>query len=248
MNEKELQSIKARVQPRDANGRFIKGSTGISYSAGSSSQSSNNNPTPISQNLHHSKKDPPLLSLRVTNPVTYLKSWWKKVIGNEGLDVHLKIKPLTAIAIAAALGIFGFGVGRVSVPADSPIVKYIPQLAPVPSVNPWRETAFTGTLRSTNGNVYLFTTESEALSLNVPSNLDLTAYIGKMVLAKGLYNEGRRLLVIAKAEDIELLNTKPQKIPTLIPSPTPTQFPASTSYPTVTPEEISPNPIYSPSM
>jgi len=165
-------------------------------------------------------------------------------MGNEGMELRLRIKPLTAITIALALGLFGFGVGRVSIPADSPIVKYIPQLAPLPTSNPWRETAFTGTLHSTNGKIYLFTTESQTLTLNIPSNIDLTKYIGKRILAHGLYNEGQRLLAIANTADIELLSSKPQQIPTLVPSPTPTQIPV----PTPTLEQF-PEPIYlNPSM
>lgn len=167
-------------------------------------------------------------------------------MGNEGMEFRLRVKPLTAITMAVALGLFSFGVGRVSVPANSPIVKYIPQFA-IPTTNPWKETAFSGTVQSTNGSFYLVTSDSQAILLSIPSNIDLTKYIGKRILVQGLYNESRRLLNITAFENIELLNTKPVKIPTTAPSPT--SAPQPSQVPTFTPEIISPNPIYdNPSM
>ena len=232
------QNDSSQPQLRDEHGRFIKSVTGITYSTTPTTKSESD--AQISTyNITKQRNDPPLLFLRISNPVTYIKRWWKRLMGNEGMEFRLRIKPLTAITIALALGFFGFGVGRVSVPADSPIVKYIPQLAPLPTSNPLRETAFSGILHSTNGKIYLFTAESQALTLNVPTNIDLSKYIGKRILANGFYNEGLRLLTISDSAGIELLSTKPQQIPTLAPSPTPTQIPAAT--PTL---EQFPEPIY----
>jgi hypothetical protein len=237
---------------RDEKGRFIKSATGITYSTSPTSKSESD--AQISTyNITKQRTDPPLLFLRISNPVTYIKRWWKRLIGNEGLELRLRVKPLTAITIAVALGLFGFGVGRVSVPANSPIIKYIPQLAALPTANPWRETAFSGTLRSTNGNIYLFTTESEALTLKVPSNLSLSNYVGKRILAKGLYNENQRLLNIVKAEDVELLNIKPLKIPTIVPPPDqrpsgPAASPTSKPIPIPTEELIQDSIFNNPSM
>ena len=229
------------VPARDEHGRFIKSSTGITYSTTPTTKSESD--AQISTyNITKQRTDPPLLFLRVSNPITYIKRWWKRLIGNEGVEFRLRIKPLTAITIAVALGLFGFGVGRVSIPADSPIVKYIPQWAAIPTINPWRETAFSGTIRQTNGDIYLITAESEAMLLEVPTTIDLTKYIGKRILATGQYNESLRLLKVISVENIELLNTKPQKIPTSAPIPTPTLIPIPT-------EGISPNPIFdNPSM
>jgi len=42
--------------------------------------------------------EPLLVDVKVTNPVTYLRRWWEKVIGNEGISLSVKIHPLTAIA------------------------------------------------------------------------------------------------------------------------------------------------------
>jgi hypothetical protein len=60
--------------------------------------------------------DPPLISLEVTNPVTYFKIWWKKVMSNEGIDFRLRVKPLTAIAIAVAIFSLTFGLGGYVLP------------------------------------------------------------------------------------------------------------------------------------
>ena len=196
---------------RDQSGRFIKTSTDTTYSTAPTTKSESDEQI-STYSITKKRTDPPLLFLRVSNPITYIKRWWKRVVGNEGVEFRLKVRP-----------------------ADSPIIKYIPQLLPAPTSNPWRETAFSGTLRSTNGDIYLLTSESEALSLNIPSNLDLSNYIGKRILAKGLFNENQRLLKIISVENIELLSTKPQKIPTTIPSPT--TFHTPTPIPTNTQEE-----------
>src|SRR5688572_745190 len=93
------------------------------------------------------QEDPPLVSVKVTNPITYLKLWWKEVIGNEGVEMKFKIKPLTALLLVSAVTFIltgtGFSLGRISIPITNPIVKYVPQLAPVitPTPDPWRETA-----------------------------------------------------------------------------------------------------------
>ena len=228
----------AQTPVRDEHGRFVKTSTDTTYSSDPITKEESD--AQISTyNITKKRTDPPLLFLRISNPITYIKRWWKRILGNEGLELRLRIKPLTAIAIALAFGLFGFGVGRVSIPFDSPIVKYIPQFAPTPTINPWRETAFSGILRLTNNEFYLFTTESEALLLKIPDNVDMVNYSGKRVLVKGLFNESQRILAIKIPEDIELLATKPQKIPTLVPSPSPT--PTKEALPS--PEEPFPNPI-----
>jgi len=58
-------------------------------------------------------QDPPLVDVKVTNPVTYLKKWWNKVIGNEGMEFRFRVKPLTAIAISLVVVTVAFGLGQV---------------------------------------------------------------------------------------------------------------------------------------
>jgi len=171
------------------------------------------------------KKEPPLIKLQVTNPVTYLKSWWKRVMGNEGIDFRFRVKPLTAIAIAVVLATFGFGVGRITLSAEKPFVKYVPTVSPtpMPTPNPWRETAFSGTLRFSNvdDRFYLTTTSAEAINLEIPDNVDLSELIGRRIFATGSYNEGSRILKVTDAADLEVLPKKIEAVPVVTLTVTP---------------------------
>ncbi|PIZ87779.1 hypothetical protein COX93_00030 [Candidatus Nomurabacteria bacterium CG_4_10_14_0_2_um_filter_30_12] len=168
------------------------------------------------------KKEPPLLSVQVTNPVTYLKSWWKKVMGNEGVDFHFKIKPLTAIAMTIIIATIGFGVGKISFTPQKPFIKYVPTVitAPTPTPNPWRETAFSGTLRfsSTENRFYLLTTSSEAVNLDVLESVDFKKFIGRRIFATGKYNSDTRTLIVSDAADLELLPKQVEVVPVSIPA------------------------------
>ncbi len=173
------------------------------------------------------KKELPLVSLQVTNPVTYLKSWWRRVMGDEGIDFHFKIKPLTAIALAIVFATFGFGVGRFSLSTKQPYIQYVPVIspAPTPTPNPWRQTAFSGSLRFSrlSQRYYLITSASEAISLEIPANVDLSKLIGRRIFATGKYNEKQRILQVDQASDLEVLPRKIQSVPvvTLTVTPTP---------------------------
>lgn len=174
-----------------------------------------------------SKLDPPLVSFSVTNPVTYLKRWWKGVMAGEGVDIKLKIHPLTAVMIVLAIGGVSFGLGRITIPA--PIIKYIPILAtPVPTIvptpNPWHDAAFWGTLQRQNNQFYLITSDAQAISLEVPNTVDLSKYIGKKILASGLYDEGTATLQVSVASDLEVISGG-LPVSTIPPTPTPTSTP-----------------------
>jgi hypothetical protein len=182
-----------------------------------------------------SKLDPPLVSFSVTNPVTYLKRWWKGVMAGEGVDLKLKIHPLTAVMIVLAIGGVSFGIGRISIPP--PIIKYIPILATpapvvVPTPNPWHEAAFWGTLQRQNNQFYLISSDAQAIVLEVPNTVDLAKYVGKKILASGLYNQGTSVLQVSAASDLELISGS-QPVATVPPTSVPTQTPAPT--PTVAP-------------
>jgi hypothetical protein len=204
---------KAVIRLRDSRGRFVK--SGVIP----------NNPAPalVTRIKHRTslKNIPPLVSFEVTNPVTYLKLWWRRVMLNEGIDFRFRIRPLTAIALMTIFALGGFGLGRITFPAESPIIKYIPQLAPTPTPDPWKETAFTGLLRQSGTRFYLVTSEAEAITLDVPENVNLSKYIGKRILAVGRYNRITGVLFVTDASDLEvLLQSAP--IPTTSPSPSPT--------------------------
>lgn len=161
---------------------------------------------------------PPLLDLKVSNPIVYIKSFWKKILGKEGIDISFRIHPLTAIAVATVIAAGSFGLGRITFPKI--VTQYIPSLAeaPVPAPpDPWRDSAFTGILRYNNVSkrYYLTTASAEAISLEVPSNVDLRLQSGKRIFAAGKYNKETQVLKVSVASDIEILPTKVTPVPTI---------------------------------
>ena len=171
------------------------------------------------------KADPPLIDLKITNPVNYLKICWAKVMGNEGIDISFKVRPLTAITIALIVGSLGFGVGRLTVP--EPFSKYVPFLAtpePLPTPNPWRNTAYTGVVRysDTTKKYYLevgpAAAGGETINLEAPANVALTKLVGKRILAVGQVNDAIKLLKVIDVSDLEVLPSLAIPIPTLPPS------------------------------
>lgn len=175
--------------------------------------------------------EPPLLDVKVTNPVTYIRRWWAKVIGNEGMELRFKVRPLTAMAIAFVVTTLSLGIGRWGLGQAIPFFRYeeikpVEAAVKVPTATPevWRETGFTGTLQYARplGKYYLITTSSEAIALVVPAEIDLGDYVGRRVFAAGKYNKAARTLVVASATDLELLPKKPTSIPTLTVTRAPT--------------------------
>ena len=178
-----------------------------------------------------SNAEPPLVT--VTNPVTYLRRWWSKVMGKEGIDLSFKIHPITAVLMVAVTATIGFGAGRISVPDDIKIPFF--EFGDVPSAKPtssaeavWKETAFTGKLQFSDAEdkFFLVTTSSEAITLDVSGNLDLQSLIGKRIFAVGKYNKAERLLKVTDAKDLEVLSKTPIPIPTLVETATPTPEPS----------------------
>ncbi len=187
---------------------------------------------PDTPKISSKKIDPPLVDIKVTNPLTYLKKWWNKVIGNEGINFSFKIRPLTAIAITAVVASIAFGVGRFVFPFQVPFFRFEETGNAGPTASPeviWKSTAFTGTLQYSSliSRYYLVTTSSEAINLDVPSYLDLKDFIGKRILAIGDYNRTSRVLKVTDTKDMEVLPKLPVPIPTVTPTPTP----AATSTP-----------------
>lgn len=186
----------------------------------------------------------PLVEVKVTNPVTYLKNWWSKVMGKEGIDFSFRIHPVTAVAMAAAIALVSFGAGRFSI--NIPFLKYEVVNSPIPTPTPliWKETAFTGTLQfsSATQKFYLMTTSSsELITLEVPENIDLTDYVGKRILAIGNYNKSKKILEVTDAKSLEVLPKAQVTIPTTAPtstsSPEPTAAPTQEASPSASPTQ-----------
>lgn len=179
------------------------------------------------------KKEPPLIDLKVTNPITYIKSWWKKILGGEGIDLRFKIKPLTAMAMTIVIATIGFGVGRFTISMEQPYIKYVSNgndLSPTPTPKTTnensestkkqetvvlRQTAFTGTLKfsAVDKSFYLLTADSEAIILETPENVQLKDLIGRRIFASGQYNEKIRKLMVTDAGDMEVLPKKVESVP-----------------------------------
>jgi len=187
------------------------------------------------------KKDPPLVDVKVANPITYIKSWWKKVIGNEGIEIRIKIKPLTAILITVIVVSLCLGLTKVVLPFDIPFLEFGNEATPTPMV--YRQTAFAGTLRflESNEKYFLETNSSEAITLEIPENINLDKFIGRRIFATGQYSDGERILIVSDVTDLEIFPETEIPIPTLKPTPTPvvtnspepTTTPIPTAIPTV---------------
>lgn len=168
-------------------------------------------------------KTPPLFSFQISNPITYIKSWWKKIVGNEGIKLTLQIKPLTALFLMIAFSGIGFGFGRLTVPEA--IIRYLPiapSPTPQPTPDPWKDTAFTGKVQASSGKYFLVTTSAEAITLEIPDAINLKPLIGKRLLVVGRYNKTAKYLVVSDVTDMEILPASPVPLPTLNPSPSPT--------------------------
>jgi hypothetical protein len=182
------------------------------------------------------KTEQPLIDVKVTNPITYIKSWWKKIIGNEGVDFRIRVKPLTAIAITIIVVTVSFGVGRFVFPFKVPFFEYTLNSPTIAPVNSTRDAAFSGVLRydDPKGRYYLLTSSAEAITLAVPENIDLSKYIGRRIFSVGKYDKDKNILAVESASDMELLPSKTETIPTDTPTATPTTMPTLTPQPTET--------------
>jgi len=164
------------------------------------------------------KKEPPLVDVKVTNPLTYAKSWWKRVIGNEGIDFRVRVKPLTAIAISIIILTVTLGIGRFVFPFKIPFFVYTTEEGSATSDKvDYRDTAFTGELRHTllTNRYYLTTSSSEAINLQVPDNVDLEDFVGRRIFAVGKYQEETRTLLVTDPANLELLPSETETIPTV---------------------------------
>lgn len=143
-------------------------------------------PSPIEitqTNKYSEKRDPPLVAISVTNPVTYLKLFLNKLLKNEGIDIRLKIKPLTAIfmglGLAASFGT-GYGSGLHSAagilfPRSSPILH--------------RAVIYQGIIQKTDSGQYLLTLpDNSSWTLKPTSQIPISILsnsVNREVLVRG---------------------------------------------------------------
>lgn len=139
----------------------------------------------IEQTDKYQREDPPLIDLKVTNPVTYFKLWLKRLLKNEGIDLRVRIRPLTAIALGLAFATFfagtGFSVAKIFFPNSSPILK--------------REVIYQGTVQKTDTGDYFISLPDSSLYKLRSSKVDFNKYLNRQVLLKG--NLGREPNIIS---------------------------------------------------
>lgn len=142
-------------------------------------------------------EETPFVDLKITNPLVFIKKWWKRVIGNEGIEIKIKIRPITTLLILALILTGSYGLGLITaVLAQVPYIKDIvptppPVATPTATPDPWKDTAYQGMLRysTVTQKYYLTTASAEAITLEVPPPIDLSKLIGKKIFAVGKYNK-----------------------------------------------------------
>lgn len=178
-----VQSWVAQHEQRDSSGKFVS-SEHLKTDSQTTPTSPNtpthpNIPLPVSftqNNKYSEKNDPPLVAVSVTNPVTYLKLFLKRLLKNEGIDIRLKIKPLTVIACVLALSTAfgtGFNVAQIFFPTSSPLLH--------------RSITLQGNIqRSETGQYYLSLPDNSIWTLKpTNTNMNLQGAINKQVMVKG---------------------------------------------------------------
>ncbi len=195
----------AQNRPRDAHGHFIPYehpvNSDINPNPHASPPDAANNsifpslPPLIQTNPKSDTKDedPPLL--KVTNPVTYLKRWWKKIMSNEGMDFgfKFKVKPVTAVIITTLILSNGvtFGVtysfAKIFFPNSSPILH--------------RQVVNQGTIQKNAQGVYylMAAADSSLWKLKVKTNnINLSELVGKQVIVTGNLTKEKNLIEVSE--------------------------------------------------
>ena len=243
-----LRSTIAKNQTRDSSGKFVSKTDPLKVP-----------PITVTNETGriNTTNPPDLLNVKITNPLVYIKYWWKRIMANEGIDLRLRVKPLTVFGVSLIAFSLAFGLGGVVLPVAFPGLKLNNVIFPSPTPTPdiiWKDTALKGTLTKSNTTpvkFFLVTTSNEAVTLEVPVGFNLITLVGKRILAVGTYNSKDKVLEVEDIQDLEVLSTTPVPIPTSPPTPTPTPSPSPTPTPTAiptieptsTPVESSPTPI-----
>src|SRR3989344_5259486 len=173
-----IQSWVAKHEQRDSSGRFVP--TEHLKNPNPNTPNSPNNPNlhlpiQVTQNNKYSEKnDPPLVAVSITNPITYLKLFIKRLLKNEGITI--KIKPLTAIAMILALSAAfgtGFNVATFFFPNSSPIFH--------------RQVSYQGTIQKNQiGEYFLILPDSSLWKLKPKfTNINLDELVGKQTMIQG---------------------------------------------------------------
>ena len=242
----QIKSENAKKQVRDSSGKFVDKEDPTKLPPISVTV---NNPTSV-----NTTNPPDLLNVKVTNPLVYIKYWWKRILANEGLDMRVRAKPLTVFGLAIIIFSGVFGLGGIVFPKFFPWMKFnsgiVATATQTSQSEILKDTALKGTLTKTNTNpvkFYLITTSTEAVTLEIPVGFNLSSLVGKRILAVGTYDSKNKILEVEDIQDLEVLSTTPVPIPTTTPTPKPTETSTPTPTPTIEPtsrpvESVSPSP------
>lgn len=157
-------------------------------------------PIQVTQVEKYSEKvDPPMVDLKITNPVAYFKKWVGKFLKNQDIDFHLRIKPFATIGLVLAFGVVGtttFSIGRYLFPYSSPIFH--------------REVMYQGNLQTGEQGLYLTLPNSDLYTLKPKSDslLNFKNLTNGPVLVKG--NLTAEKFVIEVSEIIPLTSSNTQ--------------------------------------
>ena len=105
----------AKKQVRDEHGRFF-----------SKEDPTKVPPIQITTNADprvNTTNPPDLFNFKITNPLIYIKYWWKRIMANEGVELKFKAKPVTVFGIALIAFSLAFGLGGVVFPFAFPWIK-----------------------------------------------------------------------------------------------------------------------------
>lgn len=136
----------------------------------------------IKEKVDLRKKEQPLLDIKVTNPVAYIKTWWRRVMGREGIDFRFRIKPITAIGLAVVFSLVGFGTNKLSLHV----------------VDIRKDRAMIGRLYYSNTaqKHYLITKDSTVISLTLPAYFDAGSFYKLDVLVEGKFSPNKNDLTV----------------------------------------------------
>jgi hypothetical protein len=186
-----LRQAIAEKRKRTADGKFVK-----TVDPGTSLQDQSAHTIPVVNFSNDETKptltsdDPPLVNLKVTNPVTYFKNWWRKVIGNEGIEMKwsFKVKPLTAFMLLAFIFSGGITLKVLSLARSAtPVSHIIPSFA--------KEASFSGVLENVEGDYFLVTNSDSVIRIS-DTKINLAPYLGQRILVVGNFSEEQQTLSV----------------------------------------------------
>ena len=157
---------------RDQNGRFVKGN---------SSTPSLLEVKSITKNTIKNSELPPVVDVKVSNPLIYIKLWWKKIMSGEGISI--RIHPFTVILIVLTLSSSSFFFGRYIQLRSELLETYLPQFSNISKIN----AGFTGKLYLSEGNYYLTQGETQSLLLK-QGKLNLLPYVNQFIFISGKFD------------------------------------------------------------